>query len=439
MESTMVYDVVRTISCILEIYFVVDFYNAYSEKEKKNEFTCWHYLACVAAALASMYVNSLGSTVLNVTVNPLIYLILRVVLFDKNIWAVIREWLIVLLVMIGVEFVFVMLQSIPVHVSTDEIFKDEFMTISSILSVELIKFAVFFLLKQFPKSLYRKIEKKLFLIYVIQMTTSIAVMISIPYIRPASEVLTVMDTIIVVLYVIVLFGNICLLYFLEKYNREKDMQLKKEIELTKYYEKQKYYDEIDRINKKHAIYIHDMSKYLKQIAVYADKGSNTDILDMIDELNVEFLKDDSKVYCSNILLNAIVVDLVERAKAHNIETDIFVEQGFGLEHMRDMDITMLFGNAFDNALEAAQKCENGYIQVKLFRQNEGAFSVIRIVNTYAGDVICEGRRQLTTKNDKELHGIGIRSMQEIVDKYNGLYAREYEDDLYRLIISVPNR
>ncbi len=439
MESTMVYDVVRTISCILEIYFVVDFYNAYSGKEKENEFTCWHYAVCVAAALASMYVNSLGSTVLNIAVNPFIYLVLRIVLFDRNVWAIIREWLIVLLVMIGVEFVFVMLQSIPVYASTDVIFTDAFMTISSILSVELIKFAVFLLLKQFPKSSYRKIEKRLFLIYVIQMTISIAVMISIPYIRPASEVLTVMDTIIVALYVIILFGNIFLLYFIEKYNREKDMQLKHEVELTKYYEKQRYYDEVDRINKKHAIYIHDMSKYLKQIAVYADKGSNTDILDMIEELNVEFLKDDSKVYCSNILLNAIIVDLVERAKAHGVRTDIFVEQGFELVHMKDMDITMLFGNAFDNALEAAQKCKNGYIQVKLFRQNEGAFSVIRIVNTFAGDVICEGRRQLTTKNDKDLHGIGIRSIQEIIEKYNGLYAREYEDDLYRLIMSVPNR
>lgn len=64
--------------------------------------------------------------------------------------------------------------------------------------------------------------------------------------------------------------------------------------------------------------------------------------------------------------------------------------------------------------------------------------MIRIVNTHVGDMTCEGGRQFTTKNDKDLHGIGILSIQEIIERYNGLYAREYEDDLYRLIMSVPN-
>lgn len=441
MGSNMVYDVVKSVSCILEIYFVVSFYNEYG-RIKKEKLSQGYYFACITATIASMFVNLFGNTLLNITVNSAIYLILGLILRNKNIWETVKEWLLVLWIMIGVEFVFAMLQSVCVRASAvvaDEIFKDEFTAVSSIFSVELTKFAAFSFVKQcFPKTFCQRIDKKLFFIYAVQAAVSITIMVLIPYIRPLSENLTFTDIIIVVLYIIILFENMCLLYFLEKYDREREGQFQKEFELARYYEMQKHFDEIERINKSHEVYIHDMGNYLKQVAIYADKGNNRDILNVMEKLSIQFFKNDNKVYCNSILMNAILVDLEGRAKLHDISTEIFVEQGFSFENMADMDIMVLLGNAFDNAYEAAQKCRQGYIQVKMFKQNEGAFSIVRVINTYEGEILVEGDILLTTKDNKRVHGIGRQNMRDVVSRYGGIYTNSYDGKMYRLVISIPN-
>lgn len=102
--------------------------------------------------------------------------------------------------------------------------------------------------------------------------------------------------------------------------------------------------------------------------------------------------------------------------------------------MREIDITSLFGNLLDNALEAAKKCESGKIWIDLFMQNDGEFVVFRIKNTYNGTIIQNGEQFMTTKEEKNFHGIGLRNVNRIIEAYSGDIYREYDDKIFETMV-----
>ena len=44
----------------------------------------------------------------------------------------------------------------------------------------------------------------------------------------------------------------------------------------------------------------------------------------------------------------------------------------------------------------------------------------------------------TTKNEKEKHGFGIKNIKSIVEKYEGNFQIEVENQLFRVKIFLPN-
>jgi sensor histidine kinase regulating citrate/malate metabolism len=106
--------------------------------------------------------------------------------------------------------------------------------------------------------------------------------------------------------------------------------------------------------------------------------------------------------------------------------------------MNTMDLSALFGNALDNAIESVSKIadpEKRLIHLSVARQRQ--FLRIRIENCYEGELLYENGDFLTTKADKQHHGFGLKSMKETVAKYNGSVAVEAQDGWFELRILFP--
>jgi sensor histidine kinase regulating citrate/malate metabolism len=115
-----------------------------------------------------------------------------------------------------------------------------------------------------------------------------------------------------------------------------------------------------------------------------------------------------------------------------------VADGSALDFMNTMDLSALFGNALDNAIEGACKIadpEKRLIHVSVARQKQ--FLRIRIENCYEGELLYENGVFLTTKADKLHHGFGLKSMQETVEKYNGSMTVEAREGWFELRILLP--
>lgn len=139
-----------------------------------------------------------------------------------------------------------------------------------------------------------------------------------------------------------------------------------------------------------------------------------------------------------IFLNILLGDFKRGAEKEKVPTEIFVEGGFKVEFVQEIDITSLLGNLLDNALEAAKKCKKGKIWVYLYMQNDGEFVVFRIKNTYNGAIIQNGEQFMTTKEEKNFHGIGLRNVNRIVETYSGDIYRNYDGKIFETMIVLPN-
>ena len=59
--------------------------------------------------------------------------------------------------------------------------------------------------------------------------------------------------------------------------------------------------------------------------------------------------------------------------------------------------------------------------------------ILQIENSYKNIVKSQGKLQ-TTKKEKQGHGIGLESVREVAERYNGIMQIDYEDNLFVVLV-----
>lgn len=103
--------------------------------------------------------------------------------------------------------------------------------------------------------------------------------------------------------------------------------------------------------------------------------------------------------------------------------------------MEDSDLCALLGNILENAFDAAKKCREKR-EVWLFIKAVGEMTVLKCENSFIGELSMNSGKIETTKKDKLYHGIGLKSINSIVKKYNGTIKIEGSTDTFRMIIML---
>ena len=91
---------------------------------------------------------------------------------------------------------------------------------------------------------------------------------------------------------------------------------------------------------------------------------------------------------------------------------------------------MLLGNLFDNAIEGCAGVEPGGRKIFfdiLFEQNQ---LFIGIKNTTDKQPKFKNGLPITDKADTSNHGIGLKNITEVVQKYNGIMRASCENGIY---------
>jgi len=104
------------------------------------------------------------------------------------------------------------------------------------------------------------------------------------------------------------------------------------------------------------------------------------------------------------------------------------------------DITIILGNALDNAIRAAKDSQRKVVDIHI--QPQGAYSSIVIANDIAHPVLSDNPALRTTKNIRYRHGFGIQNMRQVVERNQGLIRFYEQNDRFIcdiLLLNVQSR
>lgn len=94
------------------------------------------------------------------------------------------------------------------------------------------------------------------------------------------------------------------------------------------------------------------------------------------------------------------------------------------------DMYSLLGNLLDNAIEAAERVDEGMRWLKVKIRADDSNMLIVIENPYRGHLQVEGGRCLSTKADGQKHGVGLKIVEDIAAKYQGEVQVQHENQLF---------
>ena len=142
---------------------------------------------------------------------------------------------------------------------------------------------------------------------------------------------------------------------------------------------------------------------------------------------------DSTYKTKNEALNIVLMEKGLICKKNKIELTCIIDAS-KLSFIKDNDIYSLFGNLLDNAIEAVKNLEQSKRVISLQIKNSGEFLIIKTYNNYNGKINFVNNLPITTKEDKDYHGYGLKSINYIVKSYDGQMKIKTNNQVFDLTI-----
>lgn len=424
---------VRFLFCAVDIYMLYRFFKSmFPERVTKQKLLIGYILLTLSAYI----INSFGIFWLNLILVPAFYIIFVIYTFNISSWNSIVYTVVFYTIFAGGEFACVIIYSffvnnyienIPVWFLNNEIY---LLLISYIL-----RFLFLLFLEKFTIKLDVGNNGEFSWYLMIVPITSIIVLNCFLYMDFPDSFL--IQGLVCSGALLLYFTNAVVFIMLGKLTVIMNRIKYEELYSIRQLMEDERFQNITKLNESYRCYMHDMHTYLSNLYTLSLEGKNEVIARIIDEIEGNMQEEvDTRVYCGNEVLNAIFVERSTRARNKGVNLSIFVENFLKVDFISDTDMISMFGNLLDNALEAAEQCEDTKknIDVKLFMGNQYML-VLYIENNYRKVIVDEGGLR-TTKEDPDKHGYGIGIVRKLAEKYGGALTLEENGEVFITTLTI---
>lgn len=418
--------------CSFQLYMLCDLEMNMLPYRTSSKVTKWIITYTVAIFLFG--INTQGSTILNILLIPLLYLLISIILFKGNIWKKLIISYCYYMLALTPEFIFAVATNAYGATESPQDFQSE---IEKTLAILLMKLITFFFVKCINqinrKKNYSEIDNGFFSALLMLPMATIIILSCIYYSK--IPFIGIIKFFLPVAVLLLLFTNTFIFSIFDRF--VENLEKTKAMELL--YQKSTAENREMKFMKKqddeYRSFIHDINKFMRTISTLLQKGNDKEALEIVNQMVGKVQHLQKYRYSSNTLLNCILCE--RRFIADNMSVKYYIElsQFLRFDFLDELDFISIVGNLLDNAIEAASELKDeGYVKCKMSMPNNGCFLMMEFENNYLFPPQKAIHGYISHKHDSKKHGIGLQTVERLVKKYGGIIRVQAQNNIFRINI-----
>ena len=183
-----------------------------------------------------------------------------------------------------------------------------------------------------------------------------------------------------------------------------------------------HYQKMSELQQTLQIQRHDYKYHLITVNQMLLSGDRDNAADYLSNLEKQFSKSELPRFCTNTVINALLVGYAERCKKLNIRLQISITLPDPLT-VPDYDICIILGNLLENAMNVCTKLNNGRI-IDLSLGFQGRQLCIVADNPFGHNLAYGDRQQVVEESNDELI---INSIRAVTIRYSGEFETTWNE------------
>lgn len=426
----MVNVVILLLGCIVDTYLMYLFFSNYFDERKFLANSKIRYIFYLVFAGVWFTANWMGNGDYNLIISAaLIFAYVMIFLNGKYGYKMVC-YVLLFIIQFGCEFLFMLVFQPDV-----ESYKNSADTAYQMLIIKFLTYFIIILITQFTGRVKVRLSRKILFMYLCLPCASIIIMVMNFYGGAYQSMSEKMKIPILLGYCFLFVGNVVVFFAFYLHSEKLAETLEQQIVLTKQEADLMLYNKMVQMNELQKELVHNTKHYFILIRKYANERDMESILQVTEQLSQEIKESDRMIFTTNSVLNAILNEKYAEASKFGIETEFYVEPGVMVEQIASVDLISMVGNLLDNAIYAAKICkEKKFVKVYVYMQDVDGFCVVKVINGFSNKLLYKNNHLKSTKRENGIHGIGIRSINRLAEKYGGILVCTPKGNIFEAVL-----
>jgi len=229
----------------------------------------------------------------------------------------------------------------------------------------------------------------------------------------------------------IIYINLIIFWYFDRIRKAFEYKSRQESAEIKLELQKQYYEVLEEHQKETDLLWHDMKKHLGLIKRLIYNGYQNISEEYVQELEDQMNTVSNFVKTSQPVISALLTKEKWKAEKENVDFILNVRLLTDIEpKISSVDLCVLVGNIFDNAINACTLLPEDspkYIKAEILQK--GCTLVIRTENPYSSN--------LKVRPRLGKHGLGLKNVHKVVNKYNGNIDIHSEDEVFCVTIIIP--
>lgn len=196
-----------------------------------------------------------------------------------------------------------------------------------------------------------------------------------------------------------------------------------------------HYAEVENMYKQIRGWRHDYRNHIQTMKSYAASGDLEAIRQYLDRLDVDLSTIDTVVKTGNKMTDAILNSKISLARSKGVPVVVDAQISIALT-TPELDLCIIIGNLFDNAIEANLSVPEGDRMIRVYMEIKGTQLYMSFTNITASKKQRKDNGRFFTSKG-EGHGFGLARIDNIVERHGGYISRNSEDGAFTTEILLP--